>query len=64
MEGKKTYTSIAVAALALVLGWLGLGGETDATELVDAGFQAWDRVVALIALLGATYGRYKAKPKG
>ena len=55
MDGKKTYSGIAIAALAFVLNWLGVGDEETATQLVLHGTE-------LVGLLIATYGRYAAKP--
>lgn len=55
MDGKKTYSGIAIALLGFVLGWLGVGGESEATQLVTHGSE-------LVGLIIATYGRYAAKP--
>lgn len=54
MDGKKTYTGIAIVVIGLVMSWLGIGGETEAAELVTAGAQVF-------GLLVATYGRYVAR---
>lgn len=56
LEGKKTYLGIAVFAVATLLGWLGIGGEAEATDLVTSGAQ-------LIGTLIAVYGRWAARPQ-
>ena len=63
MEGKKTYTGIAITAIGLLLGWLGIGGAEDAQQVVNAGTEAVSAGMQVIGLLVAIYGRYKAKPK-
>lgn len=55
MDGKKTYSGIAIAALGLLMGWLGIGGEAEATQLVTNGME-------LVGLVIAIYGRYVARP--
>ncbi len=56
MEGKKTYSGIAIMIVGFVLGWLGIGGEEDAMNLVAAGTE-------LVGAIVAVYGRWAAKPK-
>lgn len=56
LEGKKTYLGIVIAALGVVLGWVGVGGEAEATQIVTHGAE-------LVGLLIALYGRWAAKPK-
>lgn len=63
LNGKKTYIGIAVAAVGLLLGWLGIGGQEEASELVNAGAETWVHVIEFAGLLVATYGRWAAKPK-
>ena len=63
MEGKKTYTGIAITILGLVLGWAGIGGPDDAQAVVDAGANLYSTGVQLFGLLVAIYGRWAAKPK-
>ena len=61
MQGFKTYTGIAVAAIGMVLGWLGVG-ETDSAALSAQIVGALDQVLTVGGLLFAAYGRAKAKP--
>lgn len=56
MEGKKTYTGVAIVILGMIFGFLGLGGEAEATELVT-------NIMTAIGSVIAVYGRWKAKPK-
>lgn len=55
MDGKKTYSGIAITALGLVLNWLGVGDESTATAIVTI-------CMELGGLILATYGRWAAKP--
>lgn len=61
MNGFKTYTGIAVAALGFVLGLLGVG-DTESAELSAKIVGALDQVLTVGGLLFAAYGRAKAKP--
>jgi hypothetical protein len=61
MNGFKTYTGIAVAALGMVLGWLGVG-ETESAALAAQLLGALDQILTVGGLLFAAYGRAKAKP--
>jgi hypothetical protein len=61
MNGFKTYTGLAVAAIGMVLGWLGVG-ETDSAALSSQIVGALDQIVTVGGLLFAAYGRAKAKP--
>jgi hypothetical protein len=61
MNGFKTYTGIAVAALGFVLGLLGVG-ESDSAALSSQIVAALDQVLTVGGLLFAAYGRAKAKP--
>ena len=54
-KGYKTYAGIAIIAVATLFGWLGIGGEAEATEFVTEISQA-------IGVIIATYGRYAARP--
>ena len=54
MEGKKTYTGIAIVVLGFVMSWLGIGGEAEAAEIINTG-------VSLFGALVAAYGRYVTK---
>jgi hypothetical protein len=53
LKGKLTYTGIAVAAVSVALGWLGVGDEDTAAQLVQHGGE-------LVGLVIALYGRYRA----
>jgi hypothetical protein len=53
LKGKLTYTGIAVAAVSVVLGWLGVGDEATAAKIVQHGGE-------LVGLAIALYGRYRA----
>lgn len=55
LQGKKTYLGIIIAGIGVVLGWAGIGGEQEATELVTHGAE-------IVGLLIAMYGRWAAKP--
>jgi hypothetical protein len=61
MNGFKTYTGIAVAALGLVLGLLGIG-DTEASTLAAQIVGALDQILTAGGLAFAAYGRAKAKP--
>lgn len=53
MKGFKTYTGIAVFGLATLFGWLGIGGEAEASQLIE-------QIGQVAGTLLAIYGRYKA----
>ena len=55
LEGKKTYLSLVV----ILLGVFGLGDMISEGELADG----VDLVLQLVGLVGAVYGRFKAKSK-
>ena len=61
MQGYKTYTGIVVAALGMVLGWMGIGGE-EASTLSAQIVGSLDQIITVAGLLFAAYGRAKAKP--
>lgn len=61
MNGFKTYTGIAAAALGVVLGWLGVG-ETESAALSAQIVAALNELLTVGGLLFAAYGRAKAKP--
>jgi hypothetical protein len=53
MKGKKTYAGIIIFGLATVFGWLGLGGDAEATQIYEQGAQFLGTLLAL-------YGRWDA----
>ena len=61
MNGFKTYTGIAAAALGVVLGWLGVG-DTESAALSAQIVAALNELLTVGGLLFAAYGRAKAKP--
>jgi hypothetical protein len=54
LDGRKTYIGILIAGVGIVLGWLGIGGEEEATRLVT-------HAAEIVGLLIAIYGRYAAR---
>jgi hypothetical protein len=62
MQGFKTYTGILVAAIGVVLGWLGLG-DAESSELAARIVAAINELLTIGGLLFAAYGRKVAKPE-
>lgn len=63
LQGKKTYLGLLAAAVGVLLGWAGVGGDEAAT-LSQQIVGALDQVLTVGGLLFAAYGRAKAKPAG